>query len=68
MPYLFNLVYMALIAVASPWLVYQALRKPYGEYRAGDGLAAKSSWGAKCRFRRGQRPRLVAARGEHGAK
>ncbi|HEY4313426.1 MAG TPA: 3-deoxy-D-manno-octulosonic acid transferase [Pirellulales bacterium] len=33
MPYLFNLLYLALIVVAAPWLAYQALRR--GKYRAG---------------------------------
>ncbi len=33
MPYLFNLLYAALIVVAAPWLVYQAVRR--GKYRAG---------------------------------
>lgn len=33
MPYLLNLVYLALVAVASPWLIYQALRN--GKYREG---------------------------------
>lgn len=37
MPYLFNLAYLALIVIASPWLLYSALRK--GKYRGG--LAAK---------------------------
>ena len=35
MPYLLNLFYIALVVLASPWLVYQALRK--GKYRAGLG-------------------------------
>ena len=33
MPYLLNVLYLALIVVASPWLLYQALRN--GKYRAG---------------------------------
>lgn len=33
MPYLLNLAYLAVILVASPWLVYQAVRK--GKYRQG---------------------------------
>ncbi|MFH1919304.1 MAG: 3-deoxy-D-manno-octulosonic acid transferase [Planctomycetota bacterium] len=33
MPYLLNLVYLALIFVSLPWLVYQAVRK--GKYREG---------------------------------
>lgn len=33
MRYLFNLVYLALLAIASPWLVGQAIRK--GKYRQG---------------------------------
>lgn len=33
MPYLLNLMYFALILVASPWLLYQAVRK--GKYREG---------------------------------
>lgn len=37
MPYLLNLVYALLILVASPWLIYQAIRK--GKYR--EGFAAK---------------------------
>jgi 3-deoxy-D-manno-octulosonic-acid transferase len=35
MPYLLNLVYLALLIVASPWLVVQALRT--GKYREGFG-------------------------------
>ncbi len=35
MPYLLNLVYLGLILVASPWLVYQAVRN--GKYREGYG-------------------------------
>ncbi|MBI2825607.1 MAG: 3-deoxy-D-manno-octulosonic acid transferase [Planctomycetia bacterium] len=37
MPYLLNLVYLVVLLLASPWLVYEGLRK--GKYRAG--LAAK---------------------------
>ena len=37
MPYLFNLVYLLLILLALPWLVWQAVRK--GKYR--EGYAAK---------------------------
>ncbi len=37
MPYLLNLVYLALIVILSPWLVYSAVRK--GKYR--EGYAAK---------------------------
>ena len=37
MPYLMNLVYLALLVIASPWLLYAALR--HGKYRQG--------WGAK---------------------
>lgn len=37
MPYVLNVVYMLLILAASPWLVYQAIRK--GKYR--EGFAAK---------------------------
>ncbi len=37
MPYLLNLVYLVLLVVFSPWLVYSAIRK--GKYREG--------WGAK---------------------
>lgn len=37
MPYLLNLVYVLLLIVASPWLVWQAIRK--GKYR--EGFAAK---------------------------
>lgn len=33
MPYLFNLVYLAILVVASPWLVWQAFRS--GKYRDG---------------------------------
>lgn len=33
MPYLLNLLYLALVALASPWLLYQAVRN--GKYRAG---------------------------------
>ena len=33
MPYLLNLVYLVLILVSLPWLVYQAVRK--GKYREG---------------------------------
>lgn len=35
MPYLFNLCYLALVIVGSPWLVYQAIRR--GKYRTGLG-------------------------------
>ena len=35
MPYLLNLLYLALVALASPWLLYQAVRN--GKYRAGYG-------------------------------
>jgi len=34
-PYLFNLCYLALVIVGSPWLVYQAIRR--GKYRTGLG-------------------------------
>ena len=37
MPYLLNLVYLALLAVAMPWLVWRAIRQ--GKYR--EGFAAK---------------------------
>ncbi len=37
MPYLLNVLYLLLILVSSPWLVYQAIRK--GKYR--EGFAAK---------------------------
>ncbi len=33
MPYILNLLYLALVVVASPWLVYQAIRN--GKYREG---------------------------------
>jgi len=33
MPYLLNLLYLALLVAASPWLIYAAIRK--GKYRAG---------------------------------
>ena len=52
MPYLFNLLYMAVIAVASPWLVYQAVRR--GKYRAG--LAEKFL--GRVPVRQGNRPCL----------
>jgi len=35
MPYLLNLVYLLLLVLCSPWLVYAAIRK--GKYRAGFG-------------------------------
>lgn len=50
MPYLLNLVYLALVAVLSPWLLYTALRK--GKYRAG--FAAK--WLGRVPLRTEQRP------------
>ena len=37
MPYLLNVVYLLVLLAASPWLVYQAIRK--GKYR--EGFAAK---------------------------
>ncbi len=52
MPYLFNLVYLALIVVASPWLLFQVVRR--GKYRAG--LAEKFL--GRVPVRRGNRPCL----------
>ncbi|HVU86366.1 MAG TPA: 3-deoxy-D-manno-octulosonic acid transferase [Pirellulales bacterium] len=52
MPYLFNLFYMALIVVASPWLLYQVVRR--GKYRAG--LAEKFL--GRVPVRQGNRPCL----------
>jgi 3-deoxy-D-manno-octulosonic-acid transferase len=51
-PYLFDLLYIALIIVASPWLVYQAVRR--GKYRAG--LAEKFL--GRVPVRQGNRPCL----------
>jgi 3-deoxy-D-manno-octulosonic-acid transferase len=50
MPYLLNLVYFALVLVASPWLVYQAIRN--GKYREG---YAEKLFG-RVPLRRGDRP------------
>lgn len=51
MPYLLNLIYIGLIAIAGPWLIYQALSK--GKYRQGYaqkflGLVPRRTSNAKC--------------------
>jgi 3-deoxy-D-manno-octulosonic-acid transferase len=51
-PYLLNVLYLAVMVVASPWLIYQALRR--GKYRTG--LAAKFL--GRVPVRVGQRPCL----------
>jgi 3-deoxy-D-manno-octulosonic-acid transferase len=50
MPYLLNVVYLGLIAILSPWLLFNSLRK--GKYRAG--VAEK--WFGRVPIRSGERP------------
>lgn len=50
MPYLLNVLYLGLIALLSPWLLYTSLVK--GKYRAG----MTSKWLGRVPIRSGQRP------------
>lgn len=50
MPYLLNVVYLLLVAVLSPWLLYRALR--YGKYRQG----AAAKWLGHAPLRDSDRP------------